>query len=57
MSIEDLYYQPPEPEPEEACLYLVDGEQCGEPTGGGPLCDAHPAETPAEYDTYAAQAA
>lgn len=58
MSPEDLYYLQPDPtEEEETCLHPIDGDQCGEPTGGGPLCDAHPADTPEEYDTYTTQAA
>lgn len=58
MNPEDLYYLPPENnEADETCLRLVDGDECGEPTGGGPLCDEHPADTPEEYDAYAAQAA
>ena len=54
MNPEDLYYLPPEPEPDETCLHPIDNEQCGLPTGGGPLCDDHPAETPEEYDAYIA---
>lgn len=57
MNTEDLYYLQPEPEHDETCLHPIDGEQCGEPTGGGPLCNEHPADTPEEYDAYAAQAA
>lgn len=58
MTAEDYWYLPPDPGPPDArCVYQVDGEQCGEPTDGGPLCDAHPADTPEEYDAYAAQAA
>ncbi len=57
MTPEDYWYLPPDPEPEEACLHPVDGERCGEPTGGGPLCDEHPANTPDEYDAYVRLAA
>lgn len=59
MTAEDMYYLPPDPQPEEeTCLKPINKEQCGLPTGGGPLCDDHPADTPEEYDTYqAAQAA
>lgn len=53
----DWYYLQPDPDPEEACLHPVDGERCGEPTGGGPLCDEHPADTPDEYDAYVRLAA
>jgi hypothetical protein len=57
VTAEDLYYLPPENEPDETCLHLIDDEQCGLPTGGGPLCDDHPAQTPEEYDAYIEQAA
>lgn len=57
MNTEDLYYLQPEAEPDETCLHPIDGEQCGEPTGGGPLCNEHPADTPEEYDSYIQQAA
>jgi hypothetical protein len=57
MTREDYWYLPPDP-PDTRCVYpLWDGEECGAPTGGGPLCEEHPAETAEEYDAYAAQAA
>ncbi|MCP3017318.1 hypothetical protein NGM33_28705 [Nocardiopsis dassonvillei] len=57
MTREDLYYLEPDPAPDTRCVHLVDGEECGEPTDGGPVCDWHPAATPEEYDAYAVQAA
>lgn len=55
-TIEDRYYTPPDPDTEKRCVHTSDGEECGEPTDVGPLCDAHPAQTPEEYDAYARQA-
>lgn len=57
MTTEDLWYLPPDPAPDPRCVHTVDGEECGEPTDGGPLCDWHPAESPEQYDAYAAKAA
>ncbi|WP_435110178.1 hypothetical protein [Nocardiopsis synnemataformans] len=57
MTREDYWYLPPEPAPDPRCVHTVDGEECGEPTDGGPVCDEHPAETPEQYDAYAAKAA
>lgn len=57
MTREDYWYLPPDPAPDTRCVHLVDGEECGEPTDGGPVCDWHPAATPEEYDAYTAKAA
>lgn len=57
MHIDDYRYLKPEHDTYTTCVHLVDGQECGEPTDGGPLCDDHPARTPAEYDAYARYAA
>lgn len=57
MTREDYWYLPPDPGDDPRCVYEADGDQCGAPTDGGPLCDDHPADTPEEYDAHAARAA